>query len=271
MNKFKMICLDIDGTLLNSEHEISQKTKEVIGIATNEKQIPVILVSARMPKGIVYLQKELNIKQPIICYSGALVMDEKASILSNCGIEISDVRLVYKFVKEIGVHISLYKDDEWYVEEKDKWAKQESEITNISPNIVNMNDLFNVWEKDCVGPNKILCMGEHNEIKLLDALIKSFHSNNLNIYPSKPTYLEIMPNSVSKTSAIELLLEKFNIKKEETIAIGDNFNDIDMIEFAGLGIAMGNSPDAVKKYADEITFTNDEDGVAEAIKKYILG
>ena len=83
MNKFKMICLDIDGTLLNSEHKISQKTKEVIGVVANEKQIPVILVSARMPKGILFLQKELNIKQPIICYSGALVMDDKTNILSN--------------------------------------------------------------------------------------------------------------------------------------------------------------------------------------------
>ncbi|MBU3191711.1 HAD-IIB family hydrolase [Clostridium bowmanii] len=117
MHKFKMICLDIDRTLLNSEHKISPKTKVVIEIVANEKQIPVILVSARMPKGILFLQKELNIEQPIICYSGALVMDEKAEILSNCGIAILDVRQVYKFASEIGAHISLYKDDEWYWQE----------------------------------------------------------------------------------------------------------------------------------------------------------
>ena len=270
MNKFKMICLDIDGTLLNSEHKISQKTKEVIEIAANEKQIPVILVSARMPKGILFLQKELNIRQPIICYSGALVVDEKANILSNCGISILDVRQVYNFVKEIGVHMSLYKDDEWYIEEIDEWAEQESEITNIIPNIIYFTDLFNLWDQEKSGPNKILCMAEPNKIKALDVLIKSYNSNNLNIYPSKPTYLEIMPNNVSKTSAIEILMRKFNIKRSEIIAIGDNYNDIDMIQFAGIGIAMGNAPDGVKQYADDITFSNDEDGVAEAIKKYIL-
>ena len=269
MNKFKMICLDIDGTLLNSQHKITQKTKEVIEMVANEKQIPVILVSARMPKGILFLQEELNIKQPIICYSGALVMDDKANILSNTGIAISDVRQVYNFAREIGVHMSLYKDDEWYIEEMDEWAEQESEITNISPNVMNFTDLFNVWEQEQLGPNKILCMAEPNKIKPLDALIKSYHSNNLNIYPSKPTYLEIMPNNVSKTSAIGILMRKFNVQRSEIIAIGDNYNDIDMIEFAGLGIAMGNAPDAVKQYADEITFSNDEDGVAEAIKKYI--
>ena len=107
-------------------------------------------------------------------------------------------------------------------------------------------------------------------IKALDTKIKSYNSNNLNIYPSKPTYLEIMPSNASKTSAIEVLCKKFNIQRSEIIAMGDNYNDIDMIEFAGLGIAMGNAPDEVKQYADDITLSNDEDGVAEAIKKYIL-
>ncbi|MBU3200452.1 Cof-type HAD-IIB family hydrolase [Clostridium estertheticum] len=270
MNKIKMICLDIDGTLLNSEHKISKKTKEVIEVVANQKQIPVILVSARMPKGILFLQKELNIEQPIICYSGALVMDKDAKILSNCGIEVSDVRQVHNFVKEIGVHMSLYKDDEWYIEKIDEWSSQESAITNIDPNVINFTDLFNVWEREKSGPNKLLCMAEPDKIKALDLLIKSYHSNNLNVYPSKPTYLEIMPNNVSKTSAIEILMSKFNIQRSEIIAIGDNYNDISMIEFAGVGVAMGNAPEGVKEYADYITSTNDEDGVAVAIKKYII-
>ncbi len=270
MNKIKMICLDIDGTLLNSQHKISQKTNDIIRVAANEKQIPVILVSARMPKGILFLQKELNIRQPIICYSGALVIDAKANILSSSGIAILDVTQVYSFVKELNVHMSLYKDDEWYIEELDEWAKQESEITNITPNITSFTDLLNTWENENSGPNKILCMGKPNDIKLLNAKIKSVHSSDLNVYPSKPTYLEIMPNNASKTSAIEILMQKLNIQRSEIIAIGDNYNDIDMIEFAGIGIAMGNAPDKVKQYADDITFSNDEDGVAQAIKKYII-
>lgn len=270
MNKFKMVCLDIDGTLLNSKHKITGITKEVIGIIANDNQIKVILVSARMPKGVLFLQKELNIMQPIICYSGALVMDDKANILSNTSIAVSDVRQVYKFAKEIGVHISLYKDDEWYIEKIDKWAKQESEITNISSNIIKFNDLFNIWEQEILGPNKILCMAEPNDIKLLDTKLKRYNSNSLNIYPSKPTYLEVMPNNASKTSAIEFLCRKFDIQKSEILAIGDNYNDINMIEFAGLGIAMENAPDQVKRYADKVTLSNDENGVAEALKKYIL-
>ena len=198
MNKIKMICLDIDGTLLNSKHKISQKTNDIIRIAASVKQIPVILVSARMPKGILFLLKELNINEPIICYSGALVIDEKGTILSSSGIPVLDVVKAYDFAKELNVHMSLYKDDEWYIEKLDEWAKQESEITNITPIIMNFTDLFNTWKHKNLGPNKILCMGKPNDIKLLDAKIKSARSNDLNVYPSKPTYLEMMPSNVSK-------------------------------------------------------------------------
>lgn len=270
MDKYKMICLDIDGTLLNSEHKISAKTKEVIQIVSNEMKIPVILVSARMSKGILFLLEELNISNPIICYSGALIMDGKTNILSNVTIPISEVKQVLKSARDMGIHVSLYKDDEWYVEKIDEWAKQEGIITNMSPNIMNFIDLLDLWEKENSGPNKILCMAQPNEIEVLNENAKAYSSNNLNIYLSKPTYLEIMPSNASKTSAIEVLCKRFDIQRSEVIAIGDNYNDINMIEFAGLGIAMNNAPDAVKQYADDITLSNDEDGVAEAIKKYIL-
>jgi Cof subfamily protein (haloacid dehalogenase superfamily) len=269
MEKYKMICLDIDGTLLNSKNQITENTKEVIQAVANEKQIPIILVSARMPKGILFLQKELNIVQPIICYSGALIWDNN-SILSNITIPADDVKQIYNIVKKIGLHISLYKDDQWYIEQMDKWAKQESEITNITPNITDFTDLINGWTQENSGPNKILCMAEPGDIEKLDRIIKENHSDNLSIYLSKPTYLEIMPVNGTKTSAIEFLCRRFHVQRPEIIAIGDNFNDVNMIEFAGLGIAMGNAPERVKQYADEITLSNDEDGVAQAIKKYIM-
>lgn len=267
MNKFKMICLDIDGTLLNSNHKITEKVKDTIKKITNEKQIHVILVSARMPKGILFLQKELEIEQPIICYSGALILDKEKNILSKQAIDIFNLQEIYKFANKLKVHVSLYKDDEWYIEELDEWAKQESEITNIIPSIVNFGELIESWKQEGTGPNKILCMARANEINILKENIKC---ESLNVYPSKPTYLEIMSGKASKTSAINCLRKNFNIERSEIIAIGDNYNDIDMIKYAGVGIAMGNSPDDVKKHANDVTLTNDKDGVAEAIKKYIL-
>lgn len=269
MSKYKMVCLDIDGTLLNSKYEITQNTKEVIGQVANAEKIPVVLVSARMPKGIFFLQQELNITHPIICYSGALICDN-SNIFYSIFIPPSDVKPIYKLAKEMGIHLSLYKDDEWYVEEMEQWAKQEGEITKNTANISDFADLLNSWEKDNTGPNKLLCMAEPESIESFQTKIMTHYSDILNIYKSKTTYLEITSNKAMKISAIELLCQKYNIGKSEVIAIGDNYNDINMLEFAGLGIAMGNAPEDVKKCAKAITCTNDEDGVAEALRRYIL-
>ncbi|WP_297427995.1 Cof-type HAD-IIB family hydrolase [Clostridium sp.] len=267
MNNFKMVCLDIDGTLLNSKHEITEKVKSTINIVANENKVPVILVSARMPKGIKFLQKELGIEEPIICYSGALILDKDNTILAKEFIDISNLEKIYKLTNKNNIHMSLYKDDEWYVEELDYWAKQESEITNITPNITNFSELIEQWRIEGTGPNKILCMSNPEEINFLKENIKV---SDLNIYPSKPTYLEIMPIKASKTSAINCLQRKFNIDKSEIIAMGDNYNDIDMLEYSGLGIAMGNATEEVKGHANDVALTNDEDGVAEALLKYVI-
>lgn len=267
MSNFKMVCLDIDGTLLNSNHEITEKVKSTINIVANEKKIPVILVSARMPNGITFLQKELGIEEPIICYSGALILDKDSNVLAKEFIDVPNLEEIYKLTSKNNIHMSLYKDNEWYIEELDYWAKQESEITNIIPNVTNFNELIEQWKKEGSGPSKILCMSNPEEINFLKENIKG---SDLNIYPSKPTYLEIMPTTASKTSAINILQKKFNVDKSEIIAMGDNYNDIDMLEYAGLGIAMGNAPEEVKGHANDITLTNDEDGVAEALKKYII-
>jgi Cof subfamily protein (haloacid dehalogenase superfamily) len=266
----KFICLDIDGTLLNSKHDISEKNKAVIKEATKVRNIPVILVSARMPKGINFLQEELGIHEPIICYSGSLILDEDKNILFSEYIKDNYIKDIVAEAKKLDIHISLYKDDDWYVEQLDYWALQEKEITNIEPNVIEYTKLLTQWKFESLGCNKLLCMGASENIqKLRDTLLKRF-DKQLNIYLSKPTYLEIMPKNVSKTLAISFLLDRYNIEKSELMTVGDNYNDIDMIEYAGVGIAMGNAPIEVKKIAKDITLTNDEDGVAWAIEKYVL-
>lgn len=269
MRRYKMICLDIDGTLLNSMHEITENTKKAIRKVANEKQIPVVLVSARMPKGMVFLQQELKLVQPIICYSGALIW-ENGNVLSSIVVPAAEAAQIYILAKETGIHMSLYKEDEWYVEAMDRWAEQEGEITKSTPVITGFADLLSTWGQENSGPNKILCMAEPEGIKLFQERTAACFSGSLNIYPSKTTYLEITSANATKTSAIELLSRIYGIEKSEIIAIGDNYNDVNMLEFAGLGIAMGNAPDDVKKFAQAITLSNNEDGVAEALVKHIL-
>jgi Cof subfamily protein (haloacid dehalogenase superfamily) len=264
-----MICLDIDGTLLNSEHKITGITKEMIQIA-DQHQIIVVLVSARMPEGMIFLQEELGIRQPLICYGGALILDKKRKVLLEQAISIPDIKKIYIASKNNDIHISLYKNDYWFIEKMDVWSENESKITNTIPDIIDYSGLFEAWAQNGKGPNKVLCMSDPAKISLLEVCLKDCFMGKLNVYTSKPTYLEIMPENATKAAAIDFLAHKHGILSSEIIAVGDNYNDIDMIKNAGLGIAMGNAPDGVKQYANDVTLTNDEDGVAEVIKKYIL-
>jgi len=267
MSAYKMICLDIDGTLLNSKHQITRPVKNSIQKAALEKNIQVILVSARMPKGILFLQKELGIKSPIISYSGALILDQNQNVLHQEILSLHDVQSIYEAAIKLQAHLSIYKEDTWYIEKNDDWAQQESDITGICPEIQPFDRLFTQWKKQKTGPNKLLCMADP---KTIQTLKNSLAAKSITSYCSKPTYLEIVPSCASKTNAIKHLANIGSISIKEIMTVGDNYNDIDMLESAGLGIAMGNAPDAVKVHATAITASNDKDGVAVAIEKYCL-
>ncbi|QYK66430.1 Putative phosphatase [Paenibacillus sp. S02] len=122
METYKIVCIDIDGTLLNSAHQITEETKETILQVINGKQIPVVLVSARMPKAIIPLQKHLGISEPLICYSGALVIDRHGNKLNTRYIDTKMTQRLLDSLAAYDLHVSLYKDDEWYIEQLDAWV-----------------------------------------------------------------------------------------------------------------------------------------------------
>lgn len=263
-----MLCLDIDGTLLNSNHQITKETKEAIRKVAREKKLHVVLVSARMPKGIVFLQKELGIDGYIICYSGSLILDKDGNIIFNRQIDSKVTDDILRCVNEFNVSINLYKDNRWIIERRDSWSDIESSIVGFEPEINNFSQIINV--NDNIGPNKILILGDKDENLKVYKMLKDKFEDCINIYPSKPTYLEIMNKDACKTEAIIQLLKLLDIKQSEVIAIGDNYNDVDMITFAAVGIAMGNAPEEVKKISDYVTATNNENGVAKAVYKYFI-
>jgi Cof subfamily protein (haloacid dehalogenase superfamily) len=125
------------------------------------------------------------------------------------------------------------------------------------------------WAKEPTGINKVMAIGHESVIATVESKLVSVFPSGLNIYTSKPTYLEIMREDASKTKAVQFLMERYGIRREEIIAIGDNFNDKEMIAYAGTGVAMGNAPDAIKAVADYITDTNQRDGVRKAIERFI--
>ncbi len=266
--KPKLICSDIDGTLLNKSRELSQRT---ISAIKNIAPIPFILISSRMPKAMVHLQNELDIAHlSMIAYNGALILDQN-KIIDSIEIKIDEIKRIVSFCANTNLHISLYHKDEWYVPELDHWAQREQNNTKVNPIVQELVTTIRKWQIEKKGAHKIMIMGDEKEINQLEKQISTELKSSIIAYRSKPTYLEIASKSISKKTAIQTLIEnKFPIIKfSEVWAFGDNYNDIDMLKAVGKGIAVSNAKKEVLDIADEITKSNIEDGVAKFLEKLL--
>lgn len=259
---------DIDGTLLTTKHTISPKTKQAI-LACKERKIPFILVSARMPDGIIPIQRALTIHDPLVCYGGALIINEDdiRTPLLNISMDASLVTDLYTLIRKRfpDICFSAYSINTWLVvAPENHWIRQEQEIAGTPAHP------FEFQTDQSLPPiNKILCMGEPDQITAFEKLLRE-RKTDATFYQSKPTYLEITDKKASKAVALDFLIKRSGIRREETMAFGDNFNDIEMLRFAGKGLAMDNAPEGVKAVADGVTSSNNQDGIAAGLKKFCV-
>ena len=262
---YKIVFLDIDGTLLKSDHTISVPTIEIIQKLQKEN-VPVVLVSARPLHGITQIADKTGLLDlPIVSLNGALIAI-RGKVIFESSIDFNVTSQIYENLKQYDVTPIFYTQSHWFSVKLNEHIVYEQKITDIPITIKPYIYLYQYWQKTGRGPDKILVIGEAHKIKEIENNLIQQFAGHLNIYPSKPTYLEIMNREASKLIALKFILAMYHLKQEEAIAIGDNYNDKEMITFAGMGVAMGNSPDDVKAAADYITDTNDQDGVFKAIK-----
>ncbi|MDO4436244.1 MAG: Cof-type HAD-IIB family hydrolase [Cardiobacteriaceae bacterium] len=250
---------DIDGTLINSQHQISPRTllaiRQVLGLG-----IPFTLVSARPPKAITPFTREIGGKQALIAFNGALILDDAGKALYSVTLPDDDVaRLEALLERNPAVSPNYYAGQEWYSPNPENfWTQQEGEITHLqaSPKPQHLS-----------GVHKILVMGEAEEILALEQMLKP-QFPHLHIHRSKPTYLEIVSPEATKAKALDFMAKRLGISAEHIMAFGDNFNDLDMLHYAGLGVVMGNAPDEIKAQIPHHTASNDNDGLALCLESY---
>lgn len=265
---FKLLCTDIDGTLLNKDRKLSTLT--ISEINRIHPQVPVILISSRMPKAMRHLQQTLGIEDtPLIAYNGGLIL-HGSKIIETTEIDLDTVATVIHLAKNTSIHLSLYHNDDWFVPEMDYWAKREQHNTQVTPEVKPLHETFELLKSQQSGVHKIMAMGDENEVEGLFNRIQSLHSDDVHLYRSKPTYIEIANRSISKETALATLLASnySEIKLENVVAYGDNYNDIDMLKAVGAGIAVANAKQEVLIISDDITAANIDDGVALSIQKY---
>ncbi|MEL4308001.1 Cof-type HAD-IIB family hydrolase [Joostella sp. CR20] len=267
---YKIAFSDIDGTLLGPERELTTPTIEQVK-NLNKKNIPFILVSSRMPKQMYHLQEDLEILEtPLIAYNGAYVIT-KTEVVHSEEIPLNILEELIHLNENAGdnrVHLSLFNANNWYVDTMDYWAKREQTNTKTDPEVVPNTEVLKSWKKENKGAHKIMCMGEKEKIDTVYEFLDENFGDQLHLYRSKDTYIEIANKKVSKLTGIEKLLQHCypSIKLEEAVAFGDNYNDEEMIGAVGLGVAVENARNEVKAVAKAITQHHKEDGVANYLK-----
>ncbi len=268
---YKLIALDIDGTLLNSKKEVTKEVFDAIQMA-KKKGVKVVLSTGRPLPGVQSLLKELKLNDEenyVVTFNGGLVQEiSSQEVISNIEMSYEDFDIIYnELSKKHNIKIHINTPDSVVVPYKDapKYSIHEANLNNI-PVICMDESEINENLTFC----KVMLIDEPEIIdNIITKIPKDFH-DKYTIVRSAPFFLEFLNKKVNKGSGLQALCNKLNIDPCEVIAVGDEENDRHMIEFAGLGVAMGNARDSIKEIANYITDSNDNHGVAKVISEFIL-
>lgn len=266
-SEIKLIALDIDGTIMNKQFQISDKTKTVILKAINSG-IYVVLATGRMYSATVPIAQDLGIKTPLITYQGSLIKEFYSSdkVLLNYNISTHHSKNIIDELRKFDAQINVYMNDELYVEKESDILTEYAQKRYIKYHKVNsFDDIQNL------NPVKILAINNTSSktTEMKNHLEKKY-CEALNIVKSTHLYCEIINNLASKGNALLHLAKMWGIKQSEIMAIGDQDNDKDMLATAGFPVAMENGDECLKQLAKYITCTVDNDGAAKAIEKFAL-
>lgn len=266
---YKLIAIDMDGTLLNSDKVISKGNKAAIKKAI-EKGVKVVITSGRGLKGLDKFLDEVNLRGEneylIANNGGTIYRTNDFECINYKGLKGRDLLKAHALSVEFGFNIIAYTHEGCIAPEENEFSRFETEYVGNPVRILDFNTDIN--DEDDI--TKILfSQTEELLTKKMLQLPKGFYSE-YNTVKTMPKVLEVMNKDCNKGYGVKVLADKLGIKKEEIICIGDEANDIEMITYAGLGIAMGNASEQLKYVSQYITLDNDNDGVAKAIEKYIL-
>ena len=268
--KYKLLVLDVDGTLLNDEREISKRTLAAL-LKVQQMGVRIVLASGRPTYGLMPLAKTLELGNYggfVLSYNGCqIIKAQNGEILFERRINPEMLPYLEKKARKNGFAIFTYHDDTLITDSPDnEYIKNEALLNNLK--IIKEDEFSTAID---FAPCK--CMLVSDKEKALIGLEQHWEkrlAGTLDAFRSEPYFLEVVPCGVNKANTLGALLEHLEVTREEVIAIGDGVCDVTMLQLAGMGVAMGHSQDSVKVCADYVTASNEEDGVALAVEKLIL-
>ena len=265
----KLLALDIDGTLTNTQKDITPATLEKI-IEAQEKGHIVAIASGRPLPGIRKIADTIELDRfggYVLAFNGGRIVDySTGEVVYQAVLDNDVVRDIYDYCLKAGCGMVTYDGDRVITgTDIDGYMTFEASINHME-----IMRIDNFREYIDFPLNKCLLTADPDKAEKIEQELAEKFGDQLNIFRSEPYFVEIMPPNVHKATSLEKLLEALDMDRKDLVACGDGYNDLTMIEYAGVGVAMANAQDIVKEHADYITLSNDEDGLVPVVDKFIL-
>lgn len=277
--KYKLVCVDMDGTLLNSRKIVSNINKSAIRRA-HQLGVNIVVTTGRVYENAAFYSKLIGVKSPVIASNGAIIKDKNSdNIIYKKSLGIEKIKEIISICNKHKVGVNFNTHDSFicgsrfvYMLVSRLFLKSMGLSNKGKLNIEYVNGSCKLIDKVEQCYNDIIkCEIIHINQRKISTLKKELRElKNIEVVGSSKHNIEITAKFVSKGKAVEILANHYRIQRQEIITIGDSENDLSMIEYGGLGVAMGNASEEIKSKADYITDTNDNDGVAKVINKFIL-
>ena len=269
---YSIIALDLDGTLTNSEKNITPRTFDALMKAQREG-VRLVLASGRPTFGIAALANQLQLADYggyVLSYNGGRIIDwsEKTVIFSQV-VDQKLVPILYDFAEKAQLPIVTYLPDAILASKNEGEYLAEEARINGMPIVVAPNFVEEAMQI-AGGSTKFLIPGEPELLIQLESEMKAALSEQMEVFRSAPFFLELPPKGIDKAQSLQRLLTHLGLERESLMAFGDGFNDLSMIQFAGQGVAMANAVEEVKSIADFVTTSNEEDGIAHALEQLLF-
>lgn len=264
----RLICSDVDSTLVDDFKRLSARNREAVRKAVLEDGIHFAIISGRSAPSVRNYMEEIGVEGVVPSLGGCLIEDWNGDIIEENSIDGDLCTKINGLVKSMGCVCFAYHHDNWYIEPGHyDWVKSEAEATETIGTATDLDGLFKR-----ISPNKLL--GVHRDegmVKRLMEAVTDRFGDSVDCFMSSPMYLEIVPKGVNKGTAIDALCRYYGIERSNVMAIGDYYNDIDMLRIVGVPVAVNNAPDDIKALAKYITDSDcNHSAVAEAIERFAV-
>lgn len=259
---YKVVVSDLDGTLLNSAHQISGRTRDTLHELV-QQGVTFVMATGRHYVDVRQIRALLGLDIYLITSNGAVVHDSEDRLIFNQTLPEATARELVMLERDPSLHLNVYYGDEWLVEEEMPWLLEFHKDSSFSYTKTD----FASHPLDRV--NKVFYTGDHEKLLVIERLLNERYGDRLNVTFSLPDCLEVMEGSVNKGSALKAVLARCGLRLEDAVAFGDGMNDVEMLSMVGRGVIMGNAHDRLVKALPGYprALTADEDGVADYLER----